>query len=70
MKSDISIYCSDERLERMKKRVGDELTYSIYCHLRDMGFAVVEIQRMYGLEKNEVYRFAKAHEEVLNNDRH
>lgn len=56
---------SKEKLEKLRKKFGEELTYSTYRILRDLGLQNDEIARMYKISKNTLYDFVKAHKDVL-----
>ena len=56
---------SKEKLERLRKKFGEELTYSTYRILRDLGLQNDDIAKMYKIRKNTLYDFVKAHKDVL-----
>jgi len=56
---------SKEKLEKLRKKFGEELTYSTYRILRDLGLQNDDIAKMYKISKTTLYHFAKAHKDVL-----
>lgn len=56
---------SNQKMLKIRRQLGEELTYSIYKKLRDLGFKNTEIQRMYKVTEGQLYKFVKSHKEVL-----
>lgn len=64
MKSNPNDY-SIQKLTKLRRQFGEELTYSVYRKIRDLGLKNTEIQRMYKVTEKELYEFIKSHKEVL-----
>ncbi|RHW31115.1 hypothetical protein D1B33_18075 [Lysinibacillus yapensis] len=60
-----SMEYNEGKLQRVRKRFGNELTFSIYKQIKELGFSDREIQRMYELKYHEVYSFLKNHKQIL-----
>lgn len=56
---------SKEKLEKLRKKFGEELTYSTYRMLKDLGLQTDDIAKMYKINKSTLYKFVKAHKDVL-----
>ena len=56
---------SKEKLEKLRKKFGEELTYSTYRILRDLGLQNDVIAKMYKISRTTLHNFVKAHKEVL-----
>ena len=56
---------SEEKLEKLRKKFGEELTYSTYRMLRDLGLQNDDIAKMYKISKTTLHNFVKAHKDVL-----
>jgi len=48
-----------------EKKFGEELTYSTYRILRELGLQNDDIARMYKISKTTLHNFVKAHKDVL-----
>lgn len=53
-----------EKLEKMKLTF-PELKYSVYCHLKDLGFNNVDISKVYGINVRTLMFFVKNHHKIL-----
>lgn len=56
---------NQEKLQRIRKQFGEELTFSVYKQIKEFGFSDRDIQRMYELKYHEIYDFLKNHKQKL-----
>lgn len=64
MKNDAGTF-SKRKLEKFRKQLGENLTYSVYRQLREWEVGQDDIAKMYGISKSTLQLFVKAHKEVL-----
>ena len=55
---------SQKKLEKLKEKF-PTLTYSVYCHLKDLNVSDLDISKIYSINTRALHNFVKAHYEVL-----